>query len=176
MDDPAPELEYKPDPTLGEHGHPLHLWLAKEAMRQGEMKIAQMSAVFDGFRAQATSLLGWSTTLGSAVTFAAITNNRPLVAWVGGITTMAEAALCIATIWPVDKWAAGTYMPEKVMATTQDCELQERRALARSLDQMIISNRKLIDRRFKRLRWAWVGMPAIPLVAAVALLFTAQRH
>src|SRR5262245_54989647 len=66
-----------PDPTplaieVGASDDTLRYWLAKEALRQGEVQMAAQSAALQSLASRATSILGWSVTITGALAAAAV--------------------------------------------------------------------------------------------------------
>lgn len=156
------------DPGLGATGERLQFWKAKEAFRQGELKLTQQSAVLDGLRLQATSLLGWSVTIGVALAAAALTKGLPDVAVVVVTSITITAALCIGTLWVTSGWRFSSFNPLQIMDNPLGSELEVLESLALGSQDSIVKNRRMIGVRSQLLRMAWISFAAMPIVGLLA--------
>ncbi|NPD67264.1 hypothetical protein HN018_06715 [Lichenicola cladoniae] len=160
---PAP-----PDPELGAVGAPFRLWRAKEAFRQGEMTLTQQSLALDGLRVQATSLLGWSVTIGVALAAAALTTHLPAVAVTVVTSITITAALSIAVLWVTNAWRWPSFNPLQILDHEHKSELLLLESLAVGSNLSIVQNSALIKVRARFLRVAWINFASMPLLAMLA--------
>ena len=135
----------EPEIAVGEKAvKGLRLWLAREAQRQAEKRIASQVDIWGKFVTRATSCIGWAVTLTSA--FTAISTQYQyrflaIPAMLAGIS-----AICAALVlWP-RKWKIPGDMPLYVMDMMDDptvpltTELEATEALALRVEDGITAN------------------------------------
>jgi hypothetical protein len=153
---------------VGATGGDLRYWLAKEALRQSETRIAGQATSLQAMETRATSLLTWSVTLCMALVAAAVDERFRWAAVAGAAFAMATAAIAIAALWP-RVWFAGGHRPSSLDKLGHDTELGY-------LEQMALGNETAGDRNEGRLRGfarllrlAWISFAFAPASAAALL-------
>ena len=153
---------------VGAAGSDVRYWLAKEAMRQSEARLASQAVSLQAMETRATSLLTWSVTLALAL-IAAIADGRFRWPATGGAAfAVVTAALAVAALWP-RRWFSGAHLPSALEKLGHDTELAH-------LEQMAIGNERAGDANEQRLRGfaqllrlAWVSFALVPASAAAIL-------
>jgi len=144
----------------------LRLWLAKEALRQGELRLAGQALTLQAMETRATSLLTWSVTVGVALVAASI-DSRFRDAAVSAFTCSTIAAsACVWGMWPRSWRIAGqrfSDMERRALST----ELEHLASMAQGVENAAEANEARVKRFASALRVAWVSVVAAPVVAAV---------
>jgi hypothetical protein len=153
---------------VGAAGGDLRYWLAKEALRQSEARLAGQATSLQAMETRATSLLTWSVTLSMALTAAATDDRFRWPAITGAAFALATAATALAALWP-RPWFAGGHRPTSLEKLGHDTELGY-------LEQMALGNEVAADRNEQRLRafarllrLCWISFAIAPVAAALTL-------
>lgn len=153
---------------VGAAGGDLRYWLAREALRQSESRLAGQAASLQAMETRATSLLTWSVTLGMALV-AAMTDERFLWPAVGGAAVaFLTAATVIVALWP-RAWFAGGHRPTALDKLGHTTELAYLEQMALGNEVAGDTNEKRLRRFAHTLRLAWISFALAPVVAAAIL-------
>lgn len=147
--------------TLGATGDELVLWLINEAIKNGESTLERQEKLIDALRAQATSMLGWFVTLTTAVTFAAITAHKIVVAACMAALGCWACTSCVYTLL-VKKWSYKEYDPDQILYSDHKSERDYKYASARGHQEAIEKNRITIKETTQALNMAWMFFCIMP--------------
>ena len=166
------EEEQSDDVELGKDGADLPLWLAQEAVRQGEAYLKEIAASADGLITRAVAILGWSVTVAIASIGVLTTGRLPWVAGAAAIAALSAALLAIAAAWP-RFWRYAAFSPTWLTrgADGTTSQLQALETMAQGYQNAIDSNLKQVRARNAWLQAAWVALSAAPILAGAAWLW-----
>lgn len=160
---------------VGAIGGDLRYWIAKEAMRQSEMRLAGQATSLQAMETRATSLSTWSVTLSMAMV-AAVAAERFFWPAVGAAAfALSTAGLAIFALWP-RRWFAGGHRPSALDKLGHTTELGY-------LEQLAMGNEVAADRNEERLRdfariirLCWMCFALAPVAAGAILAVVAWGH
>ena len=149
----------------------LRLWLAREAQRQAEKRIASQVDIWGKFVTRAASCIGWAVTLTSAFTAASTQYQYRFLAFPAMLA--GAAAICAAVVlWP-RKWKIPGDIPLYVMDMMDDpnqplsTELEATEALALRGEDSITANSRTLAHYGRALFAAFSLLIASILLAAI---------
>ncbi len=158
QEDPAPA----PAPGLievGETGATLRLWLAREAVRQGELRLAAQTANLGALEARATSLLAWSTAALLAGAAWGVRGAHLGLLVAPGLGLLATTLLCAAALRP-RPWHGPGFTLSEMQARPAGSELEHLEWTAAGYESAAAEN-YLVAKRFSwLLRRAWLAFVA----------------
>lgn len=148
----------------------LRYWLAKEALRQGELQIAAQISALQSLATRATSILGWAVTVAGALIAAAISGPWKLPAIVAAGCMFVSSVCCFVALWPRD-WALPGHRPAWLLSAPHPTELEVLEGMARGYATGNEQNARRQQRFGKWLRAAWVFFLLAPLAGIGAWIF-----
>jgi hypothetical protein len=160
---------------LGEvAGDGLRLWLAEQAVRHAELRLAAQAGNLQALETRASSLLQWSVSVALAlITLAVTTPALRAPAEAAGVM-MALTALFSA--WPLlpSPWSISGLSPEVILPDENEQEPTSSQLLflegtARTYGRGITANDDRLLWFGKSLRLAWFCFAAAPVIAVLAL-------
>ena len=157
---------------VGADGGDLRYWRAKEALRQGEIRLGAQVTVRAALEARATALTGWASAAFLAVVGAAFATQDladRLGAIAAGILLMAAALLGVHAARPRD-WSMVGYDPVTLRDSTLETELEELEAMALGISPGIDINNRRINATGRMLRWAGWCLLAAPAAGGATYL------
>jgi hypothetical protein len=165
----TPASPERDEVDVGEAGDRLPLWLAKEAVRHGELRLAAQQSNLAAMETRATAIFGWSIPTILALGAAAL-SSRFTGAAVGAAVCLAGSAIhCAVALWP-QKWGHPGHNPNVLLDMQLSSELEVLEAVAGGY----ASTARLNDDRLIRfgawLRTAWVLFIAAPVAGLVGVL------
>jgi hypothetical protein len=155
------------DTEIGAAGGDLRYWLAKEALRQGELRLAGQAATLQAMETRATSLLTWSVTLGIALVAAATDQRFRFAAAAALAVAMCAAIASVWAMWP-RRWLIAGQRYSDMEHRNLTSELEHLEAMAQGAEAAAEDNERRIRRFATALRCAWVSLVAAPAAAALA--------
>jgi hypothetical protein len=142
----------------------LRYWRAKEALRQGELRLVAQSAALATFEARATSVVGWavagSTSLVALTTVVALPGGLRFGA-VLAVVLLFLAAICGARVIGAGDWRAFG-APASVLDSSYASEVEDLEAMAGGLAIDIGHNEERLADAGRRLAWALRWAAAAP--------------
>jgi hypothetical protein len=154
---------------VGASGGDLRYWQAKEAVRQGEARLAAQSTIRTAMEARATAITGWAAASFLAVAAVAFSSQGwPVRAGAAAlaIPLFCAAVACIHTARPRD-WAMVGYDPPVILEDTLATELEILESIAQGLSPGIQDNNRRLNEMGTRLRVAgWLLIAALFVGAA----------
>lgn len=148
----------------------LRYWRAKEAVRQGETRLAAQAAIRTALEARATAITGWAAAgllaLGAAGATSAEWQAR-LASGVAGLVVFGAASICIHAARPRD-WAIAGYDPPVITNDELGTELEVLESIAFGISPGIQTNNLRIERMGMSLRWDGWLLIAAPIAGAAA--------
>lgn len=156
----------------------LRYWLAKEGLRQGEVRIGAQNGVRTALEARATAITGWAAVGFLAISGASFTAKEPPAVWgatVAAAMLFAAGVVCILAARPRN-WSMLGYSPDVIMEMQARfaTELEALESMCGGLaDGMKVNNRRL-DRMGSALRWGGWLLICSP-VAGVAAYYLRSR-
>lgn len=147
----------------------LRYWRAKEAIRQGEARLAAQAAVRTALEARATALTGWAAVSLLAATGAGFTATETrsfLAALAASIVLFTAAAIGVHAARPRN-WAMVGYDPSVITTDPLGSELEVLESIAAGLSPGIQDNNIRLDAMGLMLRWAGWLLLAAPVIAAI---------
>jgi hypothetical protein len=103
---------------VGALGDSLRYWLAKEALRQGELGLTSQMSALDAMMSRASAIFGWSVTVSIAlVGIASLPGGSQLPAFAALVFTFLAAVCCVCALWPRN-WVLNGYDPVPVINET----------------------------------------------------------
>jgi hypothetical protein len=147
----------------------LRWWLAKEAVRHGELLLPSQLSNLTAMETRATALFGWSVPTILALGAAAL-NTRytgPAIAaasWLAG-----AAAACVYGLWPQD-WSHAGYHPREILNEKLTSELEVLEAIAGGYAEGADLNKARLAHLADCLRFAWAFFIASLVAGGIALL------
>lgn len=148
----------------------LRLWRAKEAVRQGELRLTAQAAIRTALEARATAITGWAAAslLALAAATAAVTGVALRAGGVtAGLVLFSAAGMCIHAARPRD-WAQTGYDPTVIIDDTLGTELEVLESMAGGISPGIQRNNTRLEEMGKFLRWAGWMLIAAPFLGAIA--------
>ncbi len=143
---------------------------AKEAVRQGETRLAAQAAIRTALEARGTAITGWAAAgllaLGAAGAAAPDWQSRVATA-VAGLVVFNAAAICIHAARPRD-WAIAGYDPPIITNDTLGTELEVLESLGLGISPGIQANNIRLQRMGRALRWGGWLLIAAPVAGACA--------
>lgn len=147
----------------------LRLWLAKEAVRHGELLLASQLSNLTAMETRATALFGWSVPA-ILVLGAAALNARYTGPAIAAASLLAGAAVaCAYGLWP-QKWSHAGYDPREILDEKLTSELEVLEAMAGGYAEGANLNKARLDHLAVCLRFAWACFIASPVAGGIALL------
>jgi len=150
-------------------------WLAKEAVRQAELRLAAQALSLQALETRATTMLGWISAMSLAIAGVMATKSG-LALLVPGIILavplLVAGWLCVAALWPRE-WNSAGHDPRWVMGESAGepvaVELTVLEAMASSHGDGIEANRRRLRWMGNRVRVSWIALACMPVVTATAL-------
>lgn len=159
---------------VGADGGDLRYWLAKEALRQSEARLAGQSATIQAMETRATALLTWSVTLGVALVAAAVDPRFRWPAFGALLFALVTAVTSVMALWPRG-WFSGGHRPSELDRLNLTTELE-------FLEHMAVGNEEAAERNESRLRTfarhirlCWLSLAAAPMAAAILVAVALAR-
>jgi hypothetical protein len=164
----------------------LDYWVAKETIRQGELRLATQITSMNGIMNRATSILGWSVTISLALIAWLASNNISAVpgtlpnpanfpfvkaAIAVATCTLAAALCCIPVLWP-GEWRGPGHDPNLLRTATYGTEIEMLKAMACGYAQASALNARALGHLIVWLRAAWVFFVVSPAVGFITYLLT----
>lgn len=150
----------------------LDYWRAKEAMRQGEARLAFQATALMALEARATSLVGWSVAGATAMVSALLIASLPqATAWAAAaaLVSLTLAAMAGASVLRPGDWTPFGN-PQALLNSTHKNELTDLQAMAGGLELARSSNADRLKRRGRALALGLLLLAATPAVAAAGWL------
>jgi hypothetical protein len=160
-------------------------WLAKEAVRHGELRLGTQISSMNGMMSRATSILGWSVTISLALggwlasnsLSAPVSGKSPepanLQVLIGALavalSTFASAICCIPVLWP-GQWRGPGHEPRLLFAAECETESEMLEAMAKGYRDASAINVVALGRIIRWLRAAWFFFAASPAIGLIAYL------
>lgn len=136
--------------------------LAKEALRQGELQIAAQISALQSLATRATAILGWSVTVASALTAAAISGPWKIEALTAAGFMFAAGLCCVIALWPRD-WTLPGHDPRWLLSSPFNTELEVLESMASGYANGNANNLERLHRFGRLLRAAWLLFLLTPL-------------
>jgi hypothetical protein len=165
----GPESDEAEDIEVGASGGDLRYWRAKEAVRQGEARLAAQSAIRTALEARATALTGWAAASLLAAAAAGFgTRTWPERAAITAIamSLFGAAVTCIHASRPRD-WAMQGYDPTVILDDTLGTELETLESIAEGLSPGIQDNNRRLNHMGRSLRVAGWLLITAPMSGAI---------
>ena len=159
----------------------LRYWRAKEAVRQGELRLSEQAAIRTALEARATAITGWASASLLAVTAASFTATNWIARGAGVTAALALFSAAVVGIYsarPRD-WSMRGYDPTIIIEDTLGTELEVLESIAKGLNPGIQANNKRLDGMGAMLRWSGgllIAAPAIGVIAYLIGLAIASRQ
>lgn len=149
----------------------LRYWRAKEAVRQGELRLVAQAAVRTALEARATAITGWAAAgllaLSAAAAAAADWSAR-LGVGVAASILFGAAAACIHVARPRQDWSMTGYDPRLIVGHASGTELEILESMADGISPGFQVNNAHIARTGTALRWAGWLLIASPIAGAIS--------
>lgn len=152
---------------VGASGPAVRYWLAKEGVRQGELRLAGQTASITAMETRASSILAWSVTIGIALAAATLDPRYRVSAGSAVVPAIAAAICCVWALWP-RRWDAPGHRYSELERFDYGTELEYLEAIAQGAEQAAEGNDRRLRSFSLALRAAWVFLSLTPVVAAVA--------
>lgn len=153
----------------------LRLWAAKEAVRQGELRLAAQAANLQAAEGRATSLFGWTNAgvlAGAALFSSHEVNHQALVIASLAAPAFLTIGFCLVALWPTTWCETGTDIPWLLAQVAEDdSELRNLEAMAKAYGTALDENSRRLLRFSKLLRGAFISFAATAIVAVGLVLF-----
>lgn len=167
----APEFPDAPTIEVGQTaGDGLALWCAKEALRQGEIRIASQQTAYANFMTRANACIGWSVTLTGAFCAGSTQPNMHWFVFPALFTT--GAAFLSAAAFCSRKMGVPGDIPNYILDTEYKTELEVTQALASRCQNDIDLNSGIITELKQYMDMAFLLLAISTLSAAIL----AARH
>jgi hypothetical protein len=149
----------------------LRYWLAKEALRQGELGLTAQISALDAMMSRASSMFGWSVTVTLALVGASsFHTNFQISAFAALASAFLAAVCCVCALWPRN-WALNGYDPDFVVNQTLKTELEVLESLAAGLAEGKRLNAVASRKVAIFLRVGWTLFCLAPAAGFLALLW-----
>ena len=149
----------------------LRYWRAKEAVRQGELRLSAQAAVRAALEARATAITGWAAAglLALSATGAAASDWAARIGvGVAFVILFSAAAACIHVARPRQDWSTTGYDPRLIADDKLGSELEFLEYIAYGLSPGIQTNNLHLIRTGAALRWAGWMLIASPIAGAIS--------
>jgi hypothetical protein len=152
----------------GATGPELRYWLAKEAVRQGEVLLKFQATTIAAIQKQATTLLGWVVTATTAAVTVAISTDKPewrsaTILIAAGLTI--TAVVCIVILLPREI-RSEAFEPNQLLGSVLKSELENLESLAEGHSTGISINKAKLIFSKRMLITAWILFVLSPLSGA----------
>ena len=150
----------------------IRIWRAKEALRQGETRLAAQAAIRTALEGRATAITGWAAASLLAATaggFASPDWPARAAAAVAAAILFGSAGMCIFAARPRN-WAITGYDPQVITTDTLGTELESLESIAAGLSPGIQANNLRLDGMGRMLRWSGWMLIAAPLGGALTYM------
>jgi hypothetical protein len=143
------------------------LWLAREMVRNGELRLAGQLSSLQAMEARATSLVTWSA--GALVALAAgASQQRMMPLLLAASPLLLASAICAGASLLPKNWHYAGMTPEELRGDPHPTERLNLEAVAGSLHLATLANDKTLERFATRLKRAWMLFLAAGAVGALA--------
>lgn len=146
-------------------GGGLRLWCAKEALRQGELRIVSQQTAYANFMARANACIGWSVTLTAAYCAGSTQTNLHWLVLPAIFTT--GSAFLSAAAFCSRKMGIPGDIPNYVLDTQYRTELEITEALAIRAQMDIDLNLSILDELKQYMNMAFILLAISTLAAAI---------
>ena len=168
---PTPSASQDGEIEVGNLGDSLRYWLAKEALRQGELGLTSQMSALDAMMSRASAIFGWSVTVTIAlVGIASLPGGPQFPAFAALVCAFRAAVFCVCALWPRN-WALNGYDPVSVINQTYGTELEVLESMAKGLAEAKRLNGAASQRVgiFLRLGWLCFCLSPVAGLAPVAV-------
>jgi hypothetical protein len=147
----------------------LRLWLAKEAVRHGELRLTAQQNNLAAMESRATSMFGWSIPTILALGTAALRSRYSGPALSAATCMVGTAVMCAVALWP-QPWGHAGHRPPMLLNEQLQSELEVIESIALGYDQTADSNEARLTRFGEWLRVAWLLFLLSPLMGGFFLV------
>jgi uncharacterized membrane protein YgcG len=151
----------------------IRYWLAKEAIRQGDLAIVTQISAIQSLATRATAILGWSVTVSGALIAAAVAGPWKLAAGVATAIMFLAAFCCFVALWPRD-WKLSGHSSRWLLSAPHATELEVLESMALGYAEGSDLNSRSPQRFARWLRAAWIFFLMAPLAGFVAWVSSPQ--
>jgi len=148
----------------------LHLWLVKEAMRQGEMRLTQQLEVANRARERATSLLGWSAAASAGLVAVAVQSPWRNLALFPAFAFVVCGLCCVIALWPRGMTSPGGYAAW-LLKGPHPSEREVLEAMAKGMVETEAKNATAVSATIYPLKCAWVLFVTAALLGVLLTAF-----
>ena len=150
----------------------MRLWVAKEALRHAELRLAAQTANLAAMEARVVAMLGWISAMALAVT-GGLLSKPALVLWPTALilfSLMVAAGCCIRAIWPRIWHSAGVdleWLLAEGQAASEATELSTTEAMVDTYLLAVTRNADRLKAFGWNLRAAWLALLGVPVAAVI---------
>jgi len=148
----------------------LRYWLAKEAIRHGEVHLQSQQSNLIAMETRAGAIFGWSIPTILGLGTVASQGHHPGAAIGSAVCLAGAACACAWALWP-QKWGHAGYRPGILLSEKLPSELEVLESIAAGYDETATVNDARLSRFWRWLRMAWILFLASPLVGGLTLAF-----
>jgi len=171
----AADLTEQEEIEVGAADGTFRYWLAKEAVRQAELRLAAQALSLQALETRATTMLGWISAMSLAIAgFIATKNGFAFLVpgMIVAVPLLVAGWLCVAALWPGEwnisghdpRWVTGESVGDPVAV-----ELTVLEAMASSYGDGIEANGRRLRQFGHRVRISWLALACMPAFTVIAL-------
>jgi hypothetical protein len=153
---------------IGATGGDLRYWMAKEALRQSELRLAAQPNSLQAMETRATSILTWSVSVGLALVALWSTGRAEAPAIAAFACTFAASAAAVWALWP-RTWTVAGHQLSEMQSWTYATELEHLEAMATGNAEAAAANDRRMRAFGQALKVAWVLLAMAPAAALVTV-------
>jgi hypothetical protein len=153
---------------LGAAAARLPIWLARQAVRNGELRLGAQQDNLVAMEARATSIFGWSVP--SILGLGALGLHSPFVkaAIAAAVCLLGAAIGCVVALWP-RPWGHVGHDPKEMLEWELPSELEILESIALGYGNEVLKNDRHLERFANWLRVSWILFIAGPVMGAIGL-------
>jgi hypothetical protein len=148
---------------------PYELARAKEAVRQGEMRLTAQQSNLAAMEARATAIFGWSVPTVLGLGAAALTSRYTGAASAAAVCLFGAAVHCMVALWP-RHWGHQGYSPLVVLDLSLSSEVDMLESIAQGNAATSEANAARLSRFGWWLKSSWLLFLAAPVMGGIGLI------
>lgn len=149
----------------------IRYWWAREAVRQGEARMAAQAAGMDALMGRAGSLVGWCVVAAIGLLTISARGAPSAAAVSSAVLALAAAGCCVAALWP-RAWNAPGGSVAWALSEPLDTELEALESLAAGYEKELAENNHAMRRAGILLRAAMMLFVTAPVVGALVFVLS----
>jgi hypothetical protein len=148
----------------------LRLWLAREALRQAELRLKGQADALAGFMGRASAVLGWIVAIGCLIAAGLVQSLGHIVAGIFMAIPLIMAAFCCASVMRPRTWNEYGYAPGLLLDSELGSELEEIESMVLGYAPGIAANDRTLVSTATTMQMAYWLFAFAPFAGAAGLV------